>query len=185
MRRKVGKVEREYQRMIRADYIPSHLLIKSVLRRDGMAKLQEHEGKAKEEQHHRRKGKEDEEEGTTSSSGSTSSSSREQQQQVYPKKEEERENEIGTLKEEIAAETEMVKMVAYVSCTATPFIIRDKGWDAKNSDKEALRRLEKRIIRHLVIGYLQAEVERAREAKKGRLLKDPKEVKEFRQFVMV
>ncbi|KAK4295436.1 hypothetical protein Pmani_032006 [Petrolisthes manimaculis] len=183
----MGKVEREYQRMIRADYIPSHLLIKSVLRRDGMVKLQEHEGKAKEEkqhegktkeeQQHRRKGKEKEEEGTTSTSSSTTSN-REQQQL-------EKENEIGTLKEEIAAETEMVKMVAYVSCTATPFIIRDKGWDAKNSDKEALRRLEKRIIRHLVIGYLQAEVERAKEATKGRLLKDPKEVKEFRQFVMV
>lgn len=82
-------------------------------------------------------------------------------------------------------ETEMVKLVADVSNTAIPFIINDKGWDTKNRDKDSLRRLEKKIIRHLLIGYLQAEMERTREAKRGRIVKDPEEVKEFRQFIMV
>lgn len=78
-------------------------------------------------------------------------------------------------------------MVADVSKTAIPFIIHDRGWDAgnKSNKKNSLRRLEKKIIRHLLIGYLHAEVQRAREAKRGRIMKDPEEVKEFRQFMMV
>lgn len=86
--------------------------------------------------------------------------------------------------EETVDEIEMVKMVADVSNTAIPFIIHDRGWDAEKNYKDSLRRLEKKIIRHLLIGYLQAEMERTKEAKRGRIMKDP-EVKEFRQFIMV